>query len=67
MIRNPNFKMMTPGPAARRLGTGSNELSAVQGLSTRFTCYGLTRAATVRYMPEVCLRRNFGENEGIEK
>ena len=65
MIRKPNFNIIIS--AARRLGTGANELSAVQGSSIRFTCYRLTRAATGGYMREVFLRRNSGENEGIEK
>ena len=65
MIRNPNFKMITS--AARRLGTVANGRSAVQGLSTRLTCYRLTPAVTGGCMREVILRRNSGENEGIEK
>ena len=61
MIRNPNFKMITS--AARRLGTG---LCAVQGLSIRFTCYRLTRAATGDYTRGVIWCRKSDENEGIE-
>ena len=67
MVRNPNIKMITSESAARRLGTGANGLSAVQGLSIRLKCYRLTRAATGGYMREVFLRRYSGENEGIEK
>ena len=65
MARKPNCKIFNS--PARRLGTGANGLSAVQGLSIRFTCYRLTRAATGGYMREVFLRPNSGENEGIEK
>ena len=65
MIRNPNFEMITF--AARRLGTVAHGLSAAQGLYIWFTCYRLTPAATGGYMREAFLRRNSGENEGIEK
>ena len=65
MARNPNFKMITS--AAPRLGTGASGLSAAQGLSVRVTCSRLTPAATGGYMREVFLRRNAGEDEGIEK
>ena len=61
MIRDPNFKMITF--EARRLVTCANGLSAVQGLSIRFTCYRLTPAATGGYMRKMCLRRNSDKNE----
>ena len=65
MTRIPNFKMITS--AARRLGSGTNGLSAVQGWSIRVICYRLMPAATGGYMREVFLRQNSGENEVIEK